>query len=289
MIKLAENKAFIPLYLNDEIVNNLFTIVVQEFVEAKSVSIKEQVTISYKVPMSEFSYELFGKYIQGDINVQVVNESSKQKTNAAVSKNIEIFMSLRELLFKNKLLRYIDNDELINNIHENDFIIINCRLMKNPIFSYIENVINKIEIQSILSDVREDNIKDNHLEVLKRLYSQMNELKNSGCIRYLTNELCNPKSRFVVPIEQKHSIANMHYIIGGKVNVMGKVINTIDTSDMEYAHILGDKLLDFINEDYSSDFADKYLNIRPVVKSANSRFTTDNNKILEILPIAIFL
>lgn len=282
------NKAFIPLYLNNEIVNNLFTIVVQEFVDSKSMSTKDQITISYKVPMSEFSYEIFGKYVQGDINVQILNEASKQKTNTAVSKNIEIFMNLRDLLLKNKLLRYIDNNEPIYNIHENDFIVVNCQLMQNPIYNYLQNIINKIEMKKVFGNLRADSTIGDQSEILKGLCMHMEDWKHNRCIKHLTNEFCNPKSRFIVPIEHKHSIANMEYITGGRVNIMGKVINTLDTSNTEYCDLVGDTFLNFIHEDYFSSFVNNFVDIEPVVNAFNSGLSI-NNKILELLPIAIFL
>ena len=55
------NKAIIPLYINSAVLNNLFTVVIQEFVEIKSISTKDSVMVHLKTPLSELSYDLFGK------------------------------------------------------------------------------------------------------------------------------------------------------------------------------------------------------------------------------------
>lgn len=281
---MSENKAFIPLYLDEEVVNNLFTIVVQEFVDSKTISDKNQIMINCKIPLSEFSYELFGKYVQGDINVQIVNEFTKQKNRTEISRNIERFISLRDLLIKNKLLKYIGNDEPINNIHENDFVIVNCELTQNPMFNYLQNLISKIQIKNSFNG----NKDNGNEETIRNLNTHVEEWKNSRCIRHYTNELCNPKTRFIIPIEYKHGIANMDYITRSKVNIMGKVINSINTNEVPFTELFGDTFLNLINEKYFSDFASSYININPLVNILADGFTADKI-LLEILPIAIFL
>lgn len=282
---LNDNKAFIPLYLNEEVVNNLFTIVVQEFVDSKTISDKNQIMLNCKVPLSEFSYELFGKYVQGDINIQIVNEFSKQINRTEISKNIERFMSLRDILIKNELLRYIEKDEPINNIHENDFVIISCELTQNPIFNYLQKLINKIEIQNTFIAYKDN---DNGAETIRKLNTHIEDWKNNRCIRHFTNELCTPKTRFIIPIEYRHGIANIDYITKGKVNIMGKVINSINTDDVSFTELFGDTFLNLINEKYFSDFVSGFMNIEPLVNILTDGFTAEKN-LLEILPIAIFL
>lgn len=283
---MKENKAFVPLYLNDDVVNNLFTIVVQEFVESKTLNQKDQITVNCRLPLSEFSYELFGKYVQGDVNVQIVNEFSKQKTRAEVSKNIEIFINLRDLLLENKLLRYIEEDEPVSSIHENDFIIVNCKLRQNPAFNYLQNMISKIEMQNAFKETEKKSSRDE--EAIRSLNKHMEEWRKNRCIRHYTNELCNPRTRFIVPIEYRHGIVNTDYITNGKVNVMGKVINCIDTSNQDFTQFIGDAFLDFINENYFLNFANGFANIGSAVNTMTNRFTS-NEKLIEILPIAIFL
>lgn len=283
---MAENKAFIPLYLNNDMVNNLFTVVVQEFVESKSINTKEQISINYRGPISEFSQEIFGKYVQGEVNVQILNEFSKQKTQIAISKDIEVFMNLRHLLIKNNLLRDISANEMVNNIHENDFVTVKCRLLENPIFYYIKNLINNMEIQNVFGNIK--SINSSKVEVLSNLKTYMDSWKNKNCIRCVTTELCSPKSRFIVPVDPTYNISRFDYTGRCGVNIVGKVVNFIDNKNYNYMDLFGDNSLNFINENYFADFMG--LNsIENSIETFSNKFIVNGGNMIEILPIAIFV
>lgn len=283
---MAENKAFIPLYLNTDMVNNLFTVVVQEFVQSKSVNTKNQITINYRGPMSEFSQELFGKYVQGDISIQVLNEFSKQKTQASISKDIEVFMNLRKLLFKNNLIRNIELNESIESINENEFIIINCNLLQNPIIYYLQNFINGMEIQNIFGNIKSAN--SSNVEIISNLKDYLNKWKINNCIKCVTEEICIPKSRFVIPIDPNYNIGRFNYIGNCKVSVMGKVVNLSDNKQYNYMKLFGDNHLNFINENYFRNF----INLNGIdnsIEDFSNQFICSNGHMIEILPIAIFI
>ncbi|MDF2503893.1 hypothetical protein [Clostridium sp.] len=283
---MAENKAIIPLYLNNDIINNLFTVVVQEFVQSRTVNTKDQVTINYRGPMSEFSQELFGKYVQGEVNVQLVNEFSKQKTQVTISKDIEVFIHLRNLLFKNNLLREISINDMVDGIHENDFIIVNCKIMKNPIFYYVENLINKMEMQNIFGNIKA--VNSSRVDVLTNLKGYMDSWKSNNCMKCVTTEFCNPKSRFIVPIDPRYNINKFDYTGHCRVNIMGKVIKCINGNDIGYMDLFGCDCLEFINEPYFSDF----MGINSVgnsIKNFSNKYISNSGNMIEILPIAIFL
>lgn len=281
---MIENKAFIPLYLNNDVVNDLFSVVVQEFVEAKSTSVKDQTTISYRVPISEFSKEIFGKCIQGELNIQIVNEFSKQKSSVAISKDIEVFMELRRILFQNNLLRYVESDENVESIHENDFILVKCNLFQNPMVNYIENIINKVEIFNVLGNIKA--INGSRIEIMNNLKDYMDTFKNNNCIRYVTNEMCNPKSRFIIPMDFKYNMTKFDYTDNCKINIMGKVIGTI--KDNNPMNLYGANLLNFIKDSNFSEFASNITNNDSIEKFC-SRYEVKNGSLVNVLPIAIFL
>ncbi|WP_026883562.1 DUF6414 family protein [Clostridium akagii] len=281
---MTENKAFIPLYLNNDVVNNLFSVVVQEFVEAKSTSVKDQTTISYRVPISEFSKEIFGKCIQGELNIQIVNEFSKQKSSVAISKDIEVFMELRRILFQNNLLRYVESNENVESIHENDFILVKCNLFQNPMVNYIENIINKVEILNVLGNIKA--INGSRIEIMNNLKDYMDTFKNNNCIRYVTNEMCNPKSRFIIPMDFKYNMTKFDYTDNCKINIMGKVIGTI--KDNNPMNLYGANLLNFIKDSNFSEFASNITNNDSIEKFC-SRYEVKNGSLVNVLPIAIFL
>lgn len=281
---MIENKAFIPLYLNNDIVNNLFSVVVQEFVQARSTSVKDQTTISYRVPMSEFSRELFGKSVQGELNIQIVNEFCKQKTDAAISKDIEVFMELRRILVENNLLRYIENEDKVENIKDNDYVVVKCQLFQNPIVNYIENIINKIEIQNVLGSISA--INGSKIETLNKLKDYIENFKSNNCVRYVTSEICNPKSRFIVPIDCKYNMTKFNYTDNCKINIMGKVIGTFENRD--YMNLYGDNLMNFISDDNFNEFTSS-LNTNTSIEKYCNKYEVKYGKIINILPIAAFL
>lgn len=281
---MIDNKAFIPLYLNNDVVNSLFSVVVQEFVEAKSTSVKDQTTISYRVPISEFSKEIFGKCIQGELNIQIVNEFSKQKTSAVISKDIEVFMELRKILFKNNLLRYVESDDNVEDIHENDFILVKCNLFQNPMVSYIENIINKVEIFNILGNMKA--INGNKIEILNNLKGYMETFKNNNCIRYVTNEMCTPKSRFIIPMDCKYNMTKFDYTDNCKINIMGKVIGTIQ--DKNPMNLYGANLVNFIKDHNFNEFASN-ASSEGSIENFFSRYEVKDGNMVNVLPIAVFL
>lgn len=284
---MDNNKAFIPAYLNNQVVQNLFTIVVQQFVEAESVSTKDQITINYRGPMSELSYDLFGKYVQGEVSIQFVNEFSKQKTEAVISKDIEIFMKLRELLIKNNLMRDINSNEPLDNMHENDFVTVNCEIMNNPIFEYAQNIINRLDMKNTFFKGGENNSDIQGIEILNKLKGHVDEWKNSGTMNFLTNEICMPKARCIVPIEYKNAVGNLNFITHGHVNILGKITNIIDGNNVSYTDILGGSMLDYIFQDYFRTFISEFLNLSPIAQN-DIFFPSKDKKIIEIMPIAIF-
>src|SRR5689334_12130462 len=101
------NKALIPLYLNVDLLNNLYTVAVQEFVEIKSISNKDVIAVHLKAPVSELSYDIFGKYFQGDFEFVLQNEFVKQRTEERISINIVILKKLEALLKEQNLLKNI--------------------------------------------------------------------------------------------------------------------------------------------------------------------------------------
>lgn len=268
------DRAFIPLYLNSDIVNNLFSVVVQEFVEAKSISVRDQMTVNYKGPISEFSRELFGKCIQGELNVQLVNEFSKQKTNATISKSIEIFMELKKILIENKLLKAIEEDDEIDNIECNDYISIRSQIFQNPIVSYIENLINNIEIQNVLGI-----INTNKVDMINNLKVYMENYKNNNCILHVTNEMCTPKSRFIIPVDYNCNITKFNYTNSCNVSIIGKVIEKSKSNNIWKQEEVLMKLIKNI------DFKNQYGSI----EEGFNKYCVKNGEIIKILPIAFLL
>ena len=155
------NKAFIPLYLNSKIIENLFTIVIEEFSQSETKTVKEQVVLNIDTPLSEI---IQGRYIQGDLSLKVANEFSTAATEERRVKIISIFINLMNILKKNNLLKEVHSKNIVDSIVPGDFIIFSCELIEDPIISCFKdleysNKFSKYDSMnaSISGEVEEDN------------------------------------------------------------------------------------------------------------------------------------
>lgn len=226
------NRAIIPLYLNTDILNNLFTIVIQEFVEIKSISTKDVVTMHLQTPMSEFSYDIFGKYIQGDFGITYQNESTKQRTEEKVSTTVVILKKLKDILSSQGLIKAIDNLSDLSLIEENDFVEFTTQLEPNPILKKVGSIIDGYEIEEILRDQEKQSIH----QIVSFLKKEVDDCKNFRCQRFIAHPLAHNSSIVIVPIKKCCMLDYEDYLLNSKVVIMGKVVKKYNiANDLETA------------------------------------------------------
>jgi hypothetical protein len=305
------NRAIIPLYLNSDILNNLFSIVVQEFVEVKSVSTRDQVVLHLRTPISELSYDLFGKYIQGDCEFQLLNEFAKQRTEQKISAAMIVLQQLRDILLAQSLLKLIHGNTSFDSVEEHDFIDFPCRLNKNPILWHADKMVGAMEINNSLNDVntdenltKEERVHQN--QMLAFFKERLNSCKSEKCLRYIANEINNTDTRIVVPIKTCCLLDNEDYLLNGKVHVMGKVVKinrgvmpgyqeTAVSGERPYTgytdtvNLLSDTIFDHINFNQFNYFQNKFLDS----DYSNLRFDRSHieptGTLVEVLPIVIYI
>jgi hypothetical protein len=244
---MASNKAIIPLYLNTELLNNLFSIVVQEFVEIRSCSTRDQLIVHLKTPVSEVSYDIFGKFIQGELEFQLLSEFVKQRTEEKISAVISVLKQLRDILTQQNLLKSIDDSQSMNSIQVNDFIDFQCKLNRNPVLQHVHNMIDVMEINNIMSNYFDmdgeesadadtigsyNNYKEAHSQILTFLKEGINSCKNGRCLRYIANDICDSDTQIVVPIKNCCMLDNEDYLLNGRIRVMGKVVKIARKSSL---------------------------------------------------------
>lgn len=307
-LNMSGNKAIIPLYLNTEMLNNLFTIVIQEFVEIKSFSAKDILTAQIKTPISEFSHEIFGKHIQGDMTIQLQNEFVKQRTEERISTTIVILKKLKDILARENLLKVVDSNTSINSVNLNDYVEFYCKLKRNPYIENMINAINLLEVEGTIEEVKDEVTMDeldtnkNSSSLIKR-EELLNYLKKSltshqkeRCIRYIaTGE--NNSIKAIVPIKLGSLLDHEDYMLSGNVTILGKVVQTMGNNDNTPES-------DFLKEEdiqfYSNDAFFDNLNFEllqrktcPLLKSKPNLRQFNIGKDLrpkyEILPIAIYI
>ncbi|WP_074364672.1 DUF6414 family protein [Clostridium sp. N3C] len=305
---MPENKAIIPLYLNTDMLNNLFTIVIQEFVEIKSFSAKDILNAQIRTPISEFSHDLFGRHMQGDLTIQIQNEFIKQRTEERVSATIVILKKLKDILARENLLKFIDNNYSSNNIQVNDYVEFYCKLKRNP---YVENMINAINLLEIegainenknevtVDEIAEENTNISNIkreELLNYLKKSLTSHQKERCIRYIATGV-NNSLKAIVPLKLGSLLDHEDYMLTGNVRILGKVVQSmIDNKESSESNYLKEEDIQFYSNDAFFDNLDfellqkktcPLLKNKPKLRKFN--IGKDIRPKFEILPIAIYI
>lgn len=286
-----ENRALIPLYLNGDIINNLFSIVIQEFAEIERESIRRQLTVSANTPLYELTC---GKILQGDLNVQLLNESSAAKIDAKISIKITILSKLKNILNEQSLLKVINNESDVNNIKEFDFVQFTSELYKNPVIEYIEDIIRVMEMQLAFSpesledgnESKEHKVKRQVLNVLK---ADMENCKREKCLKFISNTIGQSNTKVIVPLETKYMEDNLDYIEGAKITVLGKVIRISKENEASNYSLLSGTYFDYLNEEYFGEFKNRFLKNTNLIGNYNKKQLEVTEPVIEIIPIAMYI
>ncbi|MCB2289570.1 hypothetical protein LGK97_07290 [Clostridium sp. CS001] len=286
-----DNRALIPLYLNGDMINNLFTIVIQEFAEIKSENTKKQLTISTNTPLYELTC---GKIMQGDLNVQLLSEVSSQRIEERISIVITILSRLRNILKDQSMLKVINSDNDVKNMKEFDFVQFTGELYKNPVIEYIENIIKVMEMQLAFSPEDPENGDESQehkvkRQVLKVLKDDMENCKREKCLKYISSSIGNSNTKVVVPIEIKYMADNLDYIEGAKITVLGKVVRISKENENNSNSLLSGTYFDYLNEEYFQEFKNRFLKNTNLIRDYDESQLEINEPIIEIIPIAMYI
>lgn len=283
-----QNKTFIPFYLNNTIVNNLFTIAIHTFVEIKSVNTRNQVCLNINAPLSEILYDTCGQCIQGDFNLQLLNDFSKQKTEEKISTDILIFMKLIDILEQQHILKDVDTLNDINNIEINDYVQFTSKLNLNPQIKYIEDLIKALQME--LAFPEENDISHtNKKEVLSDLKKNLEDFKNTGCIRFISDHLYNLDAKFIVPLETKYMQDNLEYLNNANISVLGKVVNISKDKASVNRCLKSGSCFDYVNEEHFNNLKNRLLNNTALPNDFNFQRTSTNYPVIEIIPFAMYI
>jgi hypothetical protein len=286
-----DNRALIPLYLNGDMINNLFTIVIQEFAEIKSENTRKQLTISTNTPLYELTC---GKIMQGDLNVQLQSEFSTQKIEERVSIIITILSRLKNILNDQSMLKIINNDNDVQDIREFDFVQFTGELYKNPVIGYIEDIIKVMEMQLAFSpeNVESGDESQEHKvkrQVLKILKEDMGNCKNERCLKYISSSIGNSNTKVVVPLEIKYMADNLDYIEGAKITVLGKVVRISKENENNSNSLLSGTYFDYLDEEYFQEFKNRFLKSTNLIRDYDKSQLDINEGIIEVIPIAMYI
>lgn len=286
-----DNRALIPLYLNGDMINNLYTIVIQEFAEIKSETTRKQLTISTVTPLYELTC---GKIMQGDLNVQLVNEFSSQRIEERVSIVITILSRLKNILSDQNMLKIINNENDVKNIKEFDFVQFTGELYKNPVIEYIEDIIRVMEMQLAFSPENiesGDESKQNKVktQVLKILKQDMENCKKEKCIKFISGSIGGTSTKFIVPLQIKYMADNLDYMEGSKITVLGKVVRISKENENNSSSLLSGTYFDYLDEEYFQEFKNRFLKNTNLIRDYEKNQIEINEPVIEIIPIAMYI
>ncbi|MCB2293750.1 hypothetical protein LGK95_09455 [Clostridium algoriphilum] len=286
-----DNRALIPLYTNGDMINNLYTVVIEEFAEIKSESTRKLLTVSAITPLYEATC---GKIMQGDLNVQLLNEFTSQKIEERVSIVITILSRLKNMLNEQSMLKVITNENDVANIKEFDFVQFTGELYKNPVLEYIEDIIRVMEMQLAFSpeplengdETQEHKVKRQVLKVLK---DGMECCRAEKCIKFISGTIANSNTKVIVPLEIKHMADNLDYVEGARITVLGKVTRVPNGNQITNNNMLSGTYFDYLNEEYFKEFKNRFLKDTALIRDYDSNNLVIDGPVIEIIPIAMYI
>lgn len=278
---MLDNSAIIPLYANENLLNNLFTVVVQQYAQIRTVTTRSQQAIKITTPLANI---IKGPYIQGTCTIELLNEFANQRTEERISKIIVVLLETKGILEANNLLKKINTKQDIDNIQENDYVEFKSILSKNPQIEHIENIIKYMEMKHTFSP----DAKEVNSDILANLKNSLEEWKNSNSLKFITAGLAGTNTRAVVPLQLRYMQDSIDDLYGNYVTVMGKVVKGIDRSNKDIS-LSSHTYYDFLDDVHFKGFKDKFLKDSPIGGMYRNNLINDETSFMEVLPIAMYI
>ncbi|MBE6043480.1 DUF6414 family protein [Clostridium thermopalmarium] len=278
---MVDNRAIIPLYANENLLNNLFTVVVQQFAQIRTVSIRNQQTLRITTPLANV---VKGSYIQGTCDIELINEFANQRTEERVSKIIVVFLETRGILEKNNLLKRLDSSDDINKLQENDYVEFKCILNKSPQIKQMEDIIRYMEMEHTFCP----NNTSINSEILSRMKNSLEAWKNSNSLKFITEGLAGTNTRAIVPLQLKYMHDSLDDIYNNYVTVMGKVVKGKDRVNKN-VDLSSHTYYDFLDDIHFKEFKEKFLKNAPIDGMYRNEFVNNSDSFIEVLPIAMYI
>lgn len=276
---MVADKIAIPFYLNENAINDIYTmIIIKKNVNIKSITRKKQCILKLNTPLSNV---MEGKYVEGDLSIQILNEYSRELIDEQVSILLEAFISVLDTLEDNGMIKHINNKKDLENVQNNDYILINSKIHEASVVHNIKEMINIMEAEKIIR-MEEDPYKD---KILKSLKEQLNSFKDNKSIKYLSEDFLGANVKFILPLKTEYLRGDMEHLMNSELFIFAKVINFCKSSgDKERALKIGgsfDYLEDVLaNTNYKSFMKDT---------KKNQLRDMEEYSFIETIPIAIYI
>lgn len=280
----------IPLYLNSRMVSNLFTILIEQFSITETESIKKQVTLGVKTPLSEI---IKGQYIQGDVSLQVFNELSQLQTLEFQIKEISVFMNLMKILNEHNLLKQFNtnNNGNIPKVNKGDYVQFNCELSEDPLIRWFKDMENAVDYTSYINPEKANDL--NQTSFMQNVKNALDKYNNSPSTNVIMKNCYNGNTGAYLKLEKDCFQENMNHIFEGPVTVVGKVANSIQGKQMNNCDLYYNNFFKYMDGKSLNNVFQQLKNIAPNVNVPNipeTLFVYDLIQVLlNIIPLAILV
>jgi len=292
------NPAFIPLYLNSVLMNNLFTVVgninLSSDVSVQSISTKTQQNTTYTVPMSELTRDLTGRFIQGEFKFNISTELQLEKTAIEITALIK----LRQVLKSKSFLTMMRSPLDIQNVREKEYIEFQGIIDHNPHLRYIEKMVEYIEIDNLIDGIKNIDSLDTKTkvdlqmakvnfkkELLGELKEKIKQHKEKRCEYLITEGLYGSKLRAIIPVEDKHLLDNIEHMMACRVTVLGKVIKVGTLKGLGMSH-RRKNYLEHVDERILNELTDKEKSLF-AERMEKDDDDDDDDPVILVLPLSI--
>lgn len=296
---MMNKSAIIPLYLNSIMVDNLFTILVEELSLSLKNDLREQVVVNIDTPLREL---IKGQYVQGDFKLQLLNEYSRENYAQIRVKRIDIFVQLMRILRQQSMIKKIDHDDINpTQINAGDYIEVHCELMEDHLIRWFQEIESVVNSMSYLNKSKASQLND--VDLVQKAHDELRKYNESKNTRLITEKFKHNNIRFTFIIEDEFIEGAFGNMLEGPVTIIGKVIKKLEPSQES-------EVVDKDNNNNNKSrrvctYCDKFINYMEMDKLENKindinkitdniripdNFLEDNNEdcIYKIIPLAIY-
>lgn len=283
----------VPIYLNQKIVFDLLASINNGLAQVTKLKTSSNVDAGISGGLeSELGnkniFTLLGVNLKGKLEGGKNQEQEQEKVHTPAS----LFNCLKGELFKQKMVKKVNNEKAFKDLQPGDFVEVNGLIKLNPLVKIMSNMTNMMELAVIMQgDGTGKNAKKENIEN-KKIIGQMRAFTNSLQENGMVDLICETNGDYsfssVIPVYMDYFFnKNMSEIMDGRFRVLGKVTKVS----------CGEEKIDLLRNTSFTLFKENLLN------EILSAFNADNNEdintgdvqtsisapALLIIPIAIYI
>ncbi|MFD2328977.1 hypothetical protein ACFSR7_06915 [Cohnella sp. GCM10020058] len=291
---METRKLAIPIYLNQRIVFDLLATVENGFSQLKSVKTNEK---DDKSSNSDISAEVGTKNVFAFLNLglkagvnQKNNRSEERETHEdRVFTPASLFSKLRNGLIERKLLNSLDDSFELEKLTPGSFVEFSGVLRKNPMVSYMEGIIQIMEVALLFTTQQGKQKPKAELDTLAQMKKFASTLMQTGSLDLTCECITSPNVKAVVPVQLEYfSNESPADIIDGQFVVLGKVVRFIPERSSDSISLLRGTPLAYLPEEHLTKFLSAFYEMSSQLSDPEEFTTQIAGPVFLIVPIAIF-